>query len=44
MSTGYNMSFYGHGPKTGLEKPGTESDLLILLTEIKVAVFSLGEQ
>lgn len=41
---GYNMSFYVHGPKTGLKKPGTESGLLILLTEIKVAVFSLGEQ
>lgn len=41
---GYNMSFYVHGPKTGLEKPGMESGLLILLTEIKVAVFSLGEQ
>lgn len=41
---GYNMSFYVHGPKTELEKPGAESGLFILLTEMKVIVFSLGEQ
>lgn len=41
---GYHMLFYVHGPKTGLEKPGAESGLLILLTEIKVAGFALGEQ
>lgn len=41
---GYNMLFYVHGPKTGLEKPEAESGLLSLLTEMKVTVFSLGEQ
>lgn len=44
LSMGYHMSFCVHRPKTGLEKPGAESDLLILLTEIKVAGFALGEQ
>lgn len=41
---GYNLSFYVHRPKTELEKPGTESSLLTLLTEMKVTVFSLGER
>lgn len=44
LSMDYNLLFYVHGPKTGLEKLGAESGLLVLLREMKVTVFSLGEQ
>lgn len=36
LNMGYNMSFYVHGPKTGLEKPGVKSGLLILLYRVSL--------